>query len=243
VQQYTGGGRLGFSLSLGAPSLSSQYYFADGEKGAGIDEQYAIFNGSDQDVTVFAIFLGIDPTVQETAAQSDGFTNDTEIVVKAGRVVTLSTKDVAGLPDGRHGASFATYAGDSIVVERVITRPAGDSVATTVVMGSPPGLASTRWSAAVGTDIPLDNVLVVLNADSADTTVTVSALGPGWLVPVPGLQDLPLKAAGLITVPITDASALGRPLVVESSQRIYVERLLARDPDLRGRSGSFALAG
>jgi Family of unknown function (DUF5719) len=243
VQQYAGGGRLGYSLTLGAPSLSSQYYFADGEVGDGIDEQYAIFNASDEDVTVFAIFLGIDPAAQEAAAQNAGFTNDTEVVVKAGRVATLSTKDVKGLPAGRHGASFATYAGDSIVVERVITRPAGDSVATTVVMGSPPGLASTRWSAAVGTDIPLDNVLVVLNVDSADTTVTVSALGPGGLVPVPGLEALPLPGAGLITVPITDSSALGTPLVVESDQRIYVERLLARDPDLRGRSGSFALAG
>lgn len=243
AQHYLGGGRLGFSLTLGAPSLSSQYYFADGEVGTNIDEQYAIFNGSDQEVTVYAIFLGLDPEAQQTAVENGEFLNDTEIVVPAGRVVTLSTDDVPGLPTGRHGASFATYASDSIVVERVITRPAGDSIATSVVMGSPPGLASTRWSAAVGTDIALENVLVVLNVDSADTTVTVSALGPGGLVPVPGLEALPLPGSGLITVPISDQSALGTPLVVESGQRIYVERLLARDPDLRGRSGSFALAG
>jgi hypothetical protein len=110
-------------------------------------------------------------------------------------------------------------------------------------MGSPPGLASTRWSAAVGTEIALENVLVVLNVDSMDATVTVSALGPGGLVPVPGLERLPLPGSGLITLPVTDPSALGTPLVIESEQRIYVERLLARDPDLRGRSGSFALAG
>ncbi len=243
VQQYVGGGRSGFSLTLGAPSLSSQYYFADGEVGTNIDEQYAIFNGSDQEVTVFAIFLGLDAQAQQSAVESGEFLNDTEVVVPAGRVVTLSTDDVPGLPAGRHGASFATYASDSIVVERVITRPAGDSIATSVVMGSPPGLASTRWSAAVGTDIALENVLVVLNVDSADTTVTVSALGPGGLVPVPGLEALPLPGSGLITVPIIDQSALGTPLVVESGQRIYVERLLARDPELRGRSGSFALAG
>ncbi|MBI5090094.1 MAG: hypothetical protein HZB15_14865 [Actinobacteria bacterium] len=242
AQNYTGGGRAGFSLTLGAPSLSSQYYFADGEVGEGIDERYAIFNPSEQEVTVDAIFLGIDPAVQEQAA-ADGFVNEAEIVVPAGRVVTLSTSEVPGLPAGRHGASFATYADDSIVVERALTRPAGDGIATTVVMGSPPGLASTRWSAAVGTDIALDNVLVVLNVDGVDTTVTVSALGPGGLVPVPGLEALALPRAGLITVPIEDPSALGRPLVIESGQRIYVERLLARDPDLRGRSGSFALAG
>jgi hypothetical protein len=242
AQHFTGGGRLGYSLTLGAPSLSSQYYFADGEVGAGITEQYAIFNPSEQDVTVYAIFLGIDPAAQQAAAEA-GFTNDTEIEVPAGDVVTLSTADVEGLPAGRHGASFATYAGDSIVVERALTRPAAGSVATSVVMGSPPGLASTRWSAAVGTEIALENVLVVLNVDSMDATVTVKALGPGGLVPVPGLERLPLPGSGLITLPVTDPSALGTPLVIESEQRIYVERLLARDPDLRGRSGSFALAG
>ena len=42
---------------------------------------------------------------------------------------------------------------------------------------------------------------------------------------------------------VTDPAALNRPLVVESSSRIYVERLLPRSPDLRGRSGSFALPG
>ena len=243
AQHFTGGGRLGYSLTLGAPSLSSQYYFADGESAANVDEQYAIFNPSDQEVTVYAIFLGLDPAAQQAAAESGGFLNQEEVVVPAGRVVTLNTSDVEGLPAGRHGATFATYAGDSIVVERALTRPAGNSLATTVVMGSPPGLASTRWSAAVGTDIALENVLVVLNVDSVDTTVTVSALGPGGLVPVPGLEALPLPGAGLITVPITDSSALGTPLVIESEQRIYVERLLARDPELRGRSGSFALAG
>jgi hypothetical protein len=42
---------------------------------------------------------------------------------------------------------------------------------------------------------------------------------------------------------VSDPTALGHPLVVESTQRIFVERLLPRDPDLRGRSGSFALPG
>jgi hypothetical protein len=84
---------------------------------------------------------------------------------------------------------------------------------------------------------------VVLNADSADATITVSTLGPGGLVPVAGLIDLPLIAGGVITVPFTDPAVLGRPFVVESNRRVYVERLLPRGDEMRGRSGSFALAG
>jgi hypothetical protein len=60
---------------------------------------------------------------------------------------------------------------------------------------------------------------------------------------VPGLEGIPLPAAGLITVPFTDPALLGRAFVVESAQRVFVERLLPRGGELRGRSGSFPLAG
>ncbi len=235
AQHYLGAGRLGFSMALGAPSLTSQAWFVDGESGEGITEQYAVFNPTDQDVTVNAVFLGLPAT--------EGFANDTELEVPKGEVVVLSTDDVEGLPVGRHGAVFSTLASASIVVERIISRPAGQLVATSVVVGSPPALASTRWSAAVGTDTAIDDAIVVLNVDSIDTTVTVSALGPGGLVPVPGLEAVPLAAGAIIALPLTDPSALGRPFVVESAQRIYVERSLPRGGDLSGRSGSFALAG
>ncbi|MCB1002399.1 MAG: DUF5719 family protein [Ilumatobacteraceae bacterium] len=235
AQHYVGGGRLGFTMTLGAPSLSSQLYFADGETGAGISESYAIYNPTDADVTVDAVFLGL--------PASPDFANDTQVEVPAGRVVTLDTATIENLPAGRHGAVFSTFAASSIVVERVVTRPAGNSVVTTVVMGSPPNLASTRWSASVGVGEPVDDALVVLNVDSVDTTVVVSTLGPGGLVPVPGLEAIPLPAGGVITVPFTDPSVVGRAFVVASGQRIFVERSLPRGGELAGRSGSFPLAG
>ncbi len=234
AQNQLGAGRLGYSMTLGAPSLSSQLYFADGEAGAGITEVYRIFNPTDQDVTVDAVFLGLPVT---------DFQNDQQISVPAGGVGTLDTALVRGLPAGRHGAVFSTFAGDSVVVERILTRPAGRSIATTVVVGSPSTLASTRWSGAIGSDLALDDVLVVLNVDNVDTIVKVSTLGPGGWVPVPGMDALALPANGVITIAITDPSALGTPFRVEGTQRMYVERLLARGGDLRGRSGSFALAG
>ena len=243
-QHFIGGGRLGYTMSLGAPSLSSQYYFADGEQGDGITEEYRIFNPTDEDVTVDAVFLGTGSTTTTgtDGTPTEGFVNDVSIDVPHGGYATLSTADVDGLPVGRHGTVFSTFAGDSIVVERVLTRPAGESVATTVVMGSPSVLASTRWSGGIGSSLAVDGVFVVLNVDLVDTTVSVSTLGPAGFVPVPGLDAVPLPAGSVISIDLPE-EAVGRPFRVESGQRIFVERLLPRGEDLRGRSGSFPLAG
>jgi hypothetical protein len=235
AQRYLGGGRLGFTMTLGAPSLANQYWFADGENADGVTEQYSIYNPTEADVDVSAVFLGL--------AANDTFTNDTSINVPAGRVVGFDIKDVANLPAGRHGLVFSTFTESSIVVERVTTRPAGKRVATSVVMGSPPQLASRRWSASVSSATAIDDAIVVLNADSIDTTVTVSALGTGGFVPVPGLDAVPLPAGAVLTLPINDPSAIGQAFIVESGQSIFVERLLPRGADREGRTGSFALSG
>ena len=235
AQEYLASvGRAGFTMTLGAPSLGDQFYFADGEVAPNVIERYSIYNGSDAEAVVNVAFLGLDPAA--------GFVNPEPITVPAGNVVSLIADDV-GVPQGRHGAVFSTETTGSILVERAITRTTGDTVATTVVMGSPPSFASTRWSMAIGTDLPLENILVVLNATGSEGTVTIKTLGVGGEVPVPGMEAINLPAGGVITIGVSDPTALGHPLVVEATQRIFVERLLPRDPDLRGRSGSFALPG
>lgn len=235
AQEYVASvGRAGFTMTLGAPSLGDQFYFADGEVAPNVIERYSIYNGSDTEAVVNVAFLGLDPAA--------GFVNPEPLTVPAGKVVSLIADDV-GVPPGRHGAVFSTETTGSILVERAITRQTGDTVATTVVMGSPPSFASTRWSMAIGTSLAVPDVLVVLNATGSPGSVTVKTLGAGGEVPVPGMEAIVLPAGGVITIGVSDATALGHPLVVESTQRIFVERLLPRDPDLRGRSGSFALPG
>jgi hypothetical protein len=235
AQEYlTSVGRAGFTMTLGAPSLGEQFYFADGEVAPNVIERYSVYNASDTDAIVNVTFLGLDPSL--------GFVNPEPLTVPAGKVVSLIAGDV-GVPAGRHGAVFSTETRGSILVERAITRQTGDTVATTVVMGAPPSFASSRWSMAVGTDLAVENILVVLNATGSPGTVTVKTLGAGGEVPVPGMEAIDLPAGGVITIGVSDPTALGHPLIVESTQRIFVERLLPRDPDLRGRSGSFALPG
>jgi hypothetical protein len=234
-QEYlASAGRAGFTMTLGAPSLGDQFYFADGEVAPNAIERYSIYNGSVTEAVVNVAFLGLDPAL--------GFVNPEPITVSPGNVVSLIAGDV-DVPAGRHGAVFSTETAGSILVERAITRTTEDTVATTVVMGSPPSFASNRWSMAIGTDLAIPDVLVVLNATGTQATVTVKTLGAGGEVPVPGMEAIDLPASGVITIGVSDVTALGHPLVVESTQRIFVERLLPRDPDLRGRSGSFALPG
>ncbi len=235
AQRYAGSGRTGFTMNLGAPSLTDQAYFADGESGQGISERYSVYNGSDSDITVQAVFLGVPIDAS--------FPNDQQRTVPAGGVVTLDTADVTGLPAGRHGVVFSTTSAGSMVVERVLNRPAGDGIATTVVLGQPARAAVRRWSMAVASDLAVPDTLVVLNVDNQDALVTVKVLGPGGEVAVPGMENITVGKNQSVALTVGDPTALNRPLAVESSSRIYVERLLPRGADLRGRSGSFALPG
>ncbi len=50
AQHFLGGGRLGYDVTLAAPALRDQFWFADGELGEGVTETFAIYNPTDSDV-------------------------------------------------------------------------------------------------------------------------------------------------------------------------------------------------
>lgn len=233
AEHSTGGGRLGYSLTLGAPTPSEQLWFVEGDHGAEITEQYVIYNPTDQDAAVDLVVLGVPVTA--------GFVPPDSIPVPAGEVVTFDTSTITGLPDGPHSIVFSTLAAPSVVIERVLTKPSGGGPVTTVVMGMTPEYVVPRWYLPIGVDEATDSAIVVYNPDQVEATVTVKAVGPGGEVAVPGLEAIPLPAGGIITIPLTDPSVFGKTLVVEGSNRIFVERKLPRGNDLAGRSGSWAL--
>jgi Family of unknown function (DUF5719) len=232
LQHFTSGGRLGFTMSLAAPALGGQWWFAAGEKGSGIDERYSLFNPTGDDIAVDVVFLGtgadpLDP-----------------IVVPARQVVTFDPGEVTGLGEGRHASVFATLAEPSIVVERALTKIVDGQPSTSVVLGAVPraedGFVASTWTMAVGPTAPTEQALVVFNVDNSEGTVTVEAVGAGGPVSIPGLDAVPLPPAGLITIDLTDAATLDRQLIVRSTTRIMVERSLSAGEGL-GRSGSWAL--
>ena len=237
AQHFLGGGRLGYNMSLAAPALRDQWWFADGEAGDGITESFAIYNPTDDDVQVDVVFLGI---------PVDALAGDNTIEVPAREVVVYdpSADDAVTLPPGPYATVFSTLADPSVVVERIITRPAGGSVATSVVMGAPPrvdGYVASRWHIGIGPSTAAQGALVVYNVDNVDGTITIEAVGPGGPSPVASLTEVPIGAGQVTTIDLVDPDVLDRELIVQSTNRVFVERRLPRGGNLEGTSGSWAL--
>ena len=231
AQTFTGGGRAGSQVTLASPALRDQWWFADGAKGPGVSERFSIYNPTDQQVEVDVIFVGIDTPVLLDP-----------IVVPAREVVTYDTGDEADLPEGRHTTVFAESQ-SSIVVERAITRTVGETTATSVLLGATPrqdAYVASTWHVGVSPDTPTGDALIVYNADNTAGTVTVSAVGQSGPVPVPGLDEIPIDGAAVITIDLVDPIVLGRELIIESTARVFVERSF---PTGRGdtRSSSWAV--
>ena len=232
AQHYLGGGRLGFTLSLGAPAPDDEWWFAGGEIGPGITQVISLFNPTDTEVVADVVPLGL-PLDQ-------GPVEPIEVRVVGGGVTSLDLSALGVLPEGRHGLLVSSLGQPALVVERAITRPAGDFVVTSVVMGVHRASPSTRWYATVGVDQPTPGALVVANTTGVESRLTVSDLGPGGAVPLPGLADLVLPASGVLALDLP-LEALGRPLVVDAEVEVVVERSLIRRAGSEGRSGSLAV--
>lgn len=231
--------RRGFSLSLGAPGASTEWWFAGGWKDGTNFERFSLYNPSEDDIRVQPVFLGV---------QDDNFANATDIIdIPAGRVVSFSLADAPSLPTGRHGVSFTSMEGIPFVAEMAVTKREGTGSVTTVVLGVQQEFVNPgfyRWSMAVGPTAAVEEGLLVMNLSFNDATVTVYALGPGGEVPVPGLESVKLGAGEIAALSIPeDPGSLGRPLVVVADQPIIVQRLWTRNNDLAGRSASLAMPG
>jgi hypothetical protein len=235
AQVYKGGGRLGYSMTLASPTLRPQWWFANGSKGPGISERFSIYNASAADVQVQPLYLGI-PAGQVAVDPID---------VPAGEVVTFTSDNVPGLPDGRHAVVFDTADfSQSLVVERAITRTIDGVPTTSVLLGAvsrPDGGVPNTWTLAIGPGEPTDEGLVVYNSKNQEATVTVQAVTATGLQNVPGLEAVPLPAAGLAAIPLTDPSAIDVQLVVRSTTPVFVERSLPREPGAKGRTTTWAV--
>lgn len=231
AQVFNGGRRLGYSVTIGAPALGDEWFFADGEVGDGIDERYSIFNPTDEAIDVDVVFLP-----NETAPELAPLT----LTVDGGETVLVDTADVAELPVGRHSASVRTFSDAAVVVERALTRPAGSSVATSVVLGTRFG--AQRWWLPTGVPEPVEAGIVVQNATNLAGTFTVSALGPGGLSPLPGMTDLPIGPGTVVTVDLTSTDVVGKTLLVAGSDglQLIVEQRYPRG-DEPGRGGALAV--
>jgi hypothetical protein len=234
VQSYLGE-RSGFAVSLGTPTLSNEWVFADGESGSNVMfERYTVYNPGVDDVKVTSVLIGV------TDPNFIGSRTDT---VPAGGVLTFIAREFGKVPAGRH-ALVASSDGGPVVIEQAITRSAGSGYTTSVSLGAPKAFErSSRWSIAAGPTAPAPASLLVLNLAETDGTVTVKALGAAGEAPVAGLTSLPLPNGSVTAIDLTDPALVGAPLVVESDRAIIVLRSYTRGPGLAGRTAALALPG
>ena len=236
-QHYLGDGRLGYTMALGASGLSSEWWFADGEKLDGSTEQLVILNPTRSDATLSVMFVnGANPDTQSEPAS---------VIAPAGSVTMFDTGTLPNVPNGRYGIIVSTVGepgveAPGIVVEQVINRRVGNTVGTSVVLGAPMGAMSTVWVAPSGVSSGIDDAMLILNATPIEGTVTVSQIGPAGEVAIAGLESVLLPASGLVSIPVPAGISNGE-IVVRATVPVVVQRMLLRGHELTGRSAVLAL--
>jgi hypothetical protein len=236
-QHYLGDGRLGYTMALGASGLSSEWWFADGEKMDGSTEQLVILNPTRNDATLSVMFVN--------GANQDTQIEPASVVASAGSVTLFDTSTLPNVPNGRYGIIVSTVGepgvdAPGIVVEQVINRRVGNTVGTSVVFGAPMGATSTVWVAPSGVSSGIDDAMLVLNVTPVEGTVTVSQIGPAGEVVIAGLESVLLPASGLVSIPVPAGISNGE-IVVRATLPVVVQRMLLRGHELIGRSAVLAL--
>ncbi len=243
LQHFLGRGRLGFTSALGAPTTSRQWWFASGEKGAGVDEELVVFNPTEIDQSVSIAFL--------TGSAEALLREPLILTVPAGRVTTLSTSSLPAITNGRYGILISSVTGDFIssndetatefvVVEQIVSRTSENKTGTSVILGAPSGSPSRVWTSPSGLTVGEVGSIVVANTTSLDTTVRVSTIGPAGAAPIVGLEQVVLKAASVISIAIPPSIAQLQ-ILIESETEVVVQREFSRGHQLYGLSGVLAL--
>jgi hypothetical protein len=234
MQHYLGGGRLGYSTSLGVPATMSDWWFTSGRTGDLVTEELIVFNPSDTSAQVNVTFFGVGITNDIPIDQSSpaAFPSST-IDIPAGGIVAINTDGIADLPRGDHAMVVSSLNKSRLVVEHVLSQRTGGSTFTAVTNGIPGGLASVKWRIPSGLAKGARSALTILNSTSVDGTFTVSTMGPGGLVALPSLTDVPLGSAALIGLDVPEGVTSGE-VVVTASVPIVVQRRTSRGHGLVG---------
>lgn len=234
IQHYLGGGRLGYSTSVGVPQSLGEWWFTSGRTGPSVTEELIIFNPSDVAEQVNIAFFGDGITNGLTPEQAAASAIPNAVVdVPAGQVVKVNTASVADLPKGDHAMVASSLDSGRVVVEHVLSQVTGGSAFTAVTNGIPTALASTKWRVPSGLSKGARNALSILNTTAEPGTFSIAAIGPGGEIALPGLVDVPIGASTLISLDVPEGAADGE-LVITSNVPIAVQRRTTRGHGLVG---------
>lgn len=233
IQHYLGGGRLGYSTSLGSADALTEWWFTAGRTGPAVTENLVIFNPGETAASVNIAFFGDGITNGIPLDQQSGAALPNSIAdVPAGGVVSVNTDNLADLPKGDHAMVVSTLNGARIVVEHVLSQQTGGSWFTAVTNGLPGGLVSRIWRIPSGLSKGTRKAVSILNTTAEDGTFTVSAVGPGGDLPVTGLVDVPLGMSSVATFDVPDT--VDGEVVIRATVPIAVQRRTVRGHGLIG---------
>jgi hypothetical protein len=234
MQHFLGGGRLGYSTSVGVPEALGDWWFTSGRTGAQVTEQLVVFNPSKRDAQLNIAFFGEGITNGATTdAALNASVPSQAVDIPAGGVVYINTDNIADLPKGDHAMVVSTLNGSRVVVEHVLSQRTGGSFFTALTNGVPSGLASSKWRIPSGLAKGARNALSILNTTSVDGTFTVSAVGPGGLIDLPNLVDVPLGSASLVSLDVPEGVNEGE-VVITASVPVVIQRRTTRGHGLVG---------
>lgn len=232
------GSRRGLVVDTAAPALATSWRFAAGQNGdAGegtlpAKERIILHNPGEQDAVATITTFPATPAPVPSGSSSAGVaaTPDPITVLVPARQSAVadlsapSAKDQA-VPLVAPGLFSTVVSSDQpVVVERALDRSFEGHQLATLQLGSP--LGSTEWVLAGGAPSGSQATLAIVNVTGLAGTVTVKALSPAGLLPVPGLEAVALPAGALIRLPLDDKGVSPSSLVVTSTVEVVAERIL-----------------
>jgi hypothetical protein len=208
--------RKGLVATLAEPSAGSQWWFANGQKAAGMTERIILYNpidtDSSADVTVFPADPAAGPPVP------------LKYTIPPKQRVEVDLSSIDEVPAGAHSVAVATDPDRPVVAERVLDLVGKARTATTVQAGS--RVPAGRWYVPMGAPAGGTNVLTVVNVTGVDTSIGISSLGAAGETPVPDLQNIQVAAGATISVPLQDHGVANQPVVVTADGQVVVEQFV-----------------
>ena len=233
MQHYLGGGRLGYSTTIGTPEPLNDWWFTAGRTGSQVTEQLVVFNPTETESQLNVAFFGEGITNGVIAETSTAALPSEAVTIPAGGILYINTDNIADLPKGDHAMLVSTLNNSRVVVEHVLSQRTGGSSFTAITNGIPVGLASTKWRIPSGLAKGARHALSILNTTAIDGTFTVSAVGPGGLIDLPNLINVPITAASLVSLDVPDGVNEGE-VVITASVSVAIQRRTTRGHGLVG---------
>ena len=214
TQRRTAPGRAGLSISLGAPSAGTAWYFASGMLADGVNEHFAVSNpGASEATVLFEVIL------------DEGVTGEIERSVPARGRVDVVLNEEAGVPRGvGHSTSVLSLDDEPVIVSRTLEfNSAPAQVGRADALGA--RRSASRWVfAAGGAAAGAEGWLVVVNLGDQPARLSLTAFADGRGAPV-ALTEQNVRPGRRVSIRLNDIVRRDwLPLLLESTEPVVVER-------------------